>query len=176
MPYAFAVGGRSLPVGGAVAAVGGAVAAVGAFLTWESINDVFSGCLQAGCTLTPVGSSPVSGWSSGYAGKIVAVLGLVALALAVVWLMNLKLPIPSLRMHGFVITSTEGLVALAGVLCLLAGLWGILGVSNDISDSKGSMGLGIFVAIAGAATVVVGGLLRVLTQATASDASPAPTA
>jgi hypothetical protein len=164
----FSVSGRSLPVGGVVSAVGGVVAAAGAFLSWESINNVFSGCVQAGCTLTTAGSSTISGWNSGNPGKIVAVLGVVALALAVVWLMSLKLPIPAFRAHGFVITSTEGLVTLAGVLCLLAGLWGILGMSKDISDANAlvpnyaSMGMGIFVAIAGAVVVVVGGLLGAL--------------
>ena len=157
-----AVGGRNLPIGAVVAAIGGAVAAVGTFLAWETLDSAVASALGE--------SSAISGISSGLAGKVAAVLAIAAIALAVIWIMGIKLPIPPFKAYGFLITSTEGLIVLAGALCLLAGIWGFLGITKDVNDANalvpgiGAMGMGIFVSIAGAVVIVVGGLLGTLNK------------
>ena len=143
---AIAVGGRSLPVGGIVAAVGGAVAAVGTLLAWETINTDLAALASE--------SSTVSGFSFSGAGKIVAVLAIASLALAIVWLMSVKLPV-----------SAPWLVTAVGAACLIFALLGYTGVADDVNSGNaivanaGSIGIGVFVSIAGAAVIVVGGVL-----------------
>jgi hypothetical protein len=143
---AIAVGGRSLPVGGVVAAVGGAVATVGAFLAWENVN--------ADIAALAGSSTTVSGFSFSGAGKIVAVLAIVSLVLAIVWIMGVKLPV-----------SVPGLVVVVGAVCLAFAVLGYTGVADDVNSGNailagaGSVGIGVFVCIAGAAVVVVGGVL-----------------
>lgn len=155
-------GAGKLPIGAVVAAVGGVVAAVGAFLAWETID------AKAAASIGE--SASISGWESGSAGKIVTIMAIIAVALAVVWIMGIKLPIPPMKAFGFVTTSTEGLVVLAGVLCLLSGLWGFLGVSKDVNDANalipgfGGIGMGLFVSIAGGAVAAVGGALGVMAR------------
>ena len=143
---AIAVGGRSLPVGGVVAAMGGAVAAVGTFLPWETVNADMAALAGT--------ASTVSGFSFSGAGKIVAVLAIVSLVLAIVWIMGVKLPV-----------SVPGLVVVVGAVCLAFAVLGYTGVADDVNSGNailagaGSVGIGVFVCIAGAAVVVVGGVL-----------------
>ena len=143
---AIAVGGRSLPVGGMVAAVGGAVAAVGTLLAWETVNADMAALAGT--------ASTVSGFSFSGAGKIVAVLAIVSLALAIVWLMGVKLPV-----------SAPVLVLVVGAVCLVFAVLGYSGVADDVNSGNAvvagiaSAGIGIFVSIAGAAVIVVGGVL-----------------
>jgi hypothetical protein len=144
-----AVGGRSLPVGGVVAAVGGAVAAVGTFLAWETVNADMAALAGT--------ASTVSGFSFSGAGKIVAVLAIVSLVLAIVWLMGVKLPV-----------SAPVLVVIVGALCLVFAVLGYTGVADDVNSGNAvvaglaSAGIGIFVSIAGAVVIVVGGVLGLL--------------
>jgi hypothetical protein len=144
-----AVGGRSLPVGGVVAAVGGAVAAVGTFLAWETVNADMAALAGT--------ASTVSGFSFSGAGKIVAVLAIVSLVLAIVWLMGVKLPV-----------SAPVLVVIVGAVCLVFAVLGYTGVADDVNSGNAvvaglaSAGIGIFVSIAGAVVIVVGGVLGLL--------------
>jgi hypothetical protein len=143
---AIAVGERSLPVGGVVAAVGGVVAAVGTFLAWETVNADMAALAGT--------ASSVSGFSFSGAGKIVAVLAIISVALAIVWIMGVKLPI-----------SAPGLVVGVGAVCLAFALLGYTGVADDVNSGNemvaniASAGIGIFVSIAGGAVIVVGGVL-----------------
>ena len=143
---AIAVGGRSLPVGGMVAAVGGAVAAVGTLLAWETVNADMAALAGT--------ASTVSGFSFSGAGKIVAVLAIVSLALSIVWLMGVELPV-----------SAPVLVLVVGAVCLVFAVLGYSGVADDVNSGNAvvagiaSAGIGIFVSIAGAAVIVVGGVL-----------------
>jgi hypothetical protein len=148
---AIAVGGRSLPVGGVVAAMGGAVAAVGTFLPWETVNADMAALAGT--------ASTVSGFSFSGAGKIVAVLAIVSLALAIVWLMGVKLPV-----------SAPVLVVIVGAVCLAFAVLGYTGVADDVNSGNAivagiaSAGIGIFVSIVGAAVIVVGGVLGLVTK------------
>jgi hypothetical protein len=129
-----------------VAAVGGAVAAVGTLLAWETVNADMAALAGT--------ASTVSGFSFSGAGKIVAVLAIVSLALSIVWLMGVKLPV-----------SAPVLVLVVGAVCLVFAVLGYSGVADDVNSGNAvvagiaSAGIGIFVSIAGAAVIVVGGVL-----------------
>jgi len=104
-------------------------------------------------------ASTVSGFSFSGAGKIVAVLAIVSLALAIVWLMGVKLPV-----------SAPVLVVIVGAVCLAFAVLGYTGVADDVNSGNAivagiaSAGIGIFVSIVGAAVIVVGGVLGLVTK------------
>ena len=129
--------------------MGGAVAAVGTFLAWETVNADMAALAGT--------ASTVSGFSFSGAGKMVAVLAIVSLVLAIVWLMGVKLPV-----------SAPVLVVIVGALCLVFAVLGYTGVADDVNSGNAvvaglaSAGIGIFVSIAGAVVIVVGGVLGLL--------------
>jgi hypothetical protein len=155
-----AIGERKLPIGAVVTAIGGILAAVGAFLAWETLSQ--SVASQAG-----TGAS-MSGWDGGNGGKIVAVLGIVAIALAVAWILDVKLPIPALKFMGVAVGSIEGLTVVVGVLILFVGLVNFQSISSDVNDANAvlagmaAMGVGLYLDLLAGALIVVGGVLGIL--------------
>jgi hypothetical protein len=132
--------GKSLPIGAIVGGLGGVVAIIGAFMAWESVS-------------ASLLSESISGWSGGNGGKIIAVLGLVAIAVAVAWIIGIKIPQPA------------GLMVVAGVLLLLVGVANYFAVSDDISmvnamvPGAASIGIGLYLDLLAGVVIIVGGAL-----------------
>jgi hypothetical protein len=139
-----AVGERSLPIGALVAAAGGAVAAVGAVLPWESISILGVSESDSGLTSNP--------------GKIIAILGAVAIGLALAWIMGVKVP-------------AARAIAVVGALITLLAVVNFFTVSADVSNANtlfsgaASIGIGLFVDIAAGIVVIVGGALGLMNKA-----------
>ena len=139
-----AVGERSLPIGALIAAAGGAVAAVGAVLPWESISILGVSESDSGLTSNP--------------GKIIAILGAVALGLALAWIMGVKVP-------------AARAIAVVGALITLLAVVNFFTVSADVSNANtlfsgaASIGIGLFVDIAAGIVVIVGGALGLMNKA-----------
>jgi hypothetical protein len=95
------IAGKSVHLGGIIAAVGGLVAVIGAFLTWYTMSMTMSGAGQsftASADAKGLDSSP---------GILAVLLGIVAIALVVAWVMKVKIPMLS------------AIVAVVGVLILV---------------------------------------------------------
>ena len=139
-----AVGERSLPIGPLIAAAGGAVAAVGAVLPWESISILGVSESDSGLTSNP--------------GKIIAILGAVAIGLALAWIMGVKVP-------------AARAIAVVGALITLLAVVNFFTVSADVSNANtlfsgaASIGIGLFVDIAAGIVVIVGGALGLMNKA-----------
>ena len=139
-----AVGERSLPIGALIAAAGGAVAAVGAVLPWESISILGVSESDSGLTSNP--------------GKIIAILGAVAIGLALAWIMGVKVP-------------AARAIAVVGALITLLAVVNFFTVSADVSNANtlfsgaASIGIGLFVDIAAGIVVIVGGALGLMNKA-----------
>jgi hypothetical protein len=136
---------KSLPIGAIVGGIGGVAAVVGAFIAWESVS--FLGT-----------SESMTGWEGGNGGKIIAVLGVIAVAIAIAWVMAIKLPTPG------------GLMILVGVLILLVGILNFSNVRDDIDQANAivagaaSVGIGLFIDLIAGVAIIVGGALGVLTK------------
>jgi len=139
-----AVSGRNLPLGAVVSAVGGALALIGAVLAWE--------------TISITGMSDSSSGLSSNPGKIIAVMGIVAIALAIGWIQGAKLP------------ATKGIIAAGAVIALL-GILNFFTIGKDVSDANAilpgaaAIGIGLFIDIAAGVVVVVGGVLGMMKPA-----------
>ena len=139
-----AVSGRNLPLGAVVSAVGGALALIGAVLAWE--------------TISITGMSDSSSGLSSNPGKIIAVMGIVAIALAIGWIQGAKLP------------ATKGIIAAGAVIALL-GILNFFTIGKDVSDANAiipgaaSTGIGLFIDIAAGIVVIVGGVLGLMKKA-----------
>ena len=137
--------GKSLPIGAIVGGIGGVAAVVGAFLAWESASLLGS-------------SMSWTGWEGGNGGKIIAVLGVVAVAIAIAWVMAVKLPTPG------------GLMVTAGVLILLVGILNFFSVSDDVSKANAiiagaaSVSIGLFLDLLAGVAIIVGGALGVMAK------------
>ncbi len=159
---AIAIGARRLPIGAAVAAVGGVVAAAGAFLAWETPSQALVAAAGTGSSIT--------GWDGGNGGKVVAVLGVVSVALAVAWLLRARL-LPNAGFVRGVAGLTEGLMALIGVVVLFVGVVNFGSISSDVNDANAilpgsaAMGIGLYLDLLAGALIVVGGVLGILRKA-----------
>jgi uncharacterized protein YebE (UPF0316 family) len=100
----------------------------------------------------------MTGWEGGNGGKIIAVLGVIAVAIAIAWVMAIKLPTPG------------GLMILVGVLILLVGILNFSNVRDDIDQANAivagaaSVGIGLFIDLIAGVAIIVGGALGVLTK------------
>jgi hypothetical protein len=139
-----AAGGRNLPIGAVVAAVGGALAVIGSVLAWESVS--------------VLGYSDSSSGISSNPGKIIVVAGIVAVALAVAWIMEKKVP------------AAGGIVACGAVVALL-GVLNFFSIGDDVNKANvilagaASIGIGLFVDIIAGVVIIVGGALGLMKKA-----------
>jgi hypothetical protein len=139
-----AVGGRNLPIGAVVAAVGGALAVIGSVLAWETVSVVGFSESESGLTSNP--------------GKIIAVAGIVAIALAVAWIMEMK------------VQAAAGIIACGAVVALL-GVLNFFSIGDDVNKANAlfpgaaSIGIGLFVDIIAGIVIVVGGGLGLMKKA-----------
>lgn len=144
---AIAIGARKISIGNLVAGIGALVAVVGAFLPWETMKEEFAALAGQ--------SSTISGFSSGNAGKLVTVFGIIVLVVVVAAVMEIKLPV------------RQTLIGGAAVLLLVA-LWGFLGINKDVSDANaivpgiGAVGMGLYISLLGGVVAVVGGVLDMM--------------
>jgi hypothetical protein len=136
---------KSPPLGAIVGGLGGLAAVLGAFITWESISFVGT-------------SESMTGWEGGNGGKIIAVLGVVAIAIAIAWVLAIELPTPG------------GLMVTAGVLILLVGILNFLSVTDDVDSANAiiagaaSVGIGLFIDLLAGVAIIVGGALGVIAR------------
>ena len=139
-----AVGGRNLPIGAVVAAVGGALAVIGSVLAWQSVSVLGTSESESGLTSNP--------------GKIIAVAGIVAIALAVAWIMEVK------------VQAAAGIIACGAVVALL-GILNFISIGNDantlnaLMPGAASVGIGVFVDIIAGIVILVGGGLGLMKKA-----------
>jgi hypothetical protein len=132
-------------LGAIVGGIGGVAAVLGAFIAWESVSAFGV-------------SDSMTGWDGGNGGKIIAVLGVVAVAIAIAWVMALKLPTPG------------GLMILAGVLILLVGILNFSSVSDDVNSANAvvagaaSIGIGLILDLLAGVAIIVGGALGVIAK------------
>jgi hypothetical protein len=124
---------------------GGALILIGAFLPWSSIS---LGLAAQAKTIS------ITGWQSAF-GKATAVFGLAALALVLAQLARLQLPRP-LQEHAGALYLLCGAEALfVTVLYLLDGER----VVTVGTYAAASAGLGLYLALIGAGSIVLGGIL-----------------
>jgi peptidoglycan/LPS O-acetylase OafA/YrhL len=158
------VRGTALPLAAIVSAVGGALAVVQAALVWEqvAVGPAFRSAFVVMGLDLPTSANGIE--ENG--GKIVLALGAVALAVTAAWIMKAK--VPSLPVLMIVVGGLITVVAAAN--------W--VARTNDVSDFNDQMaeikalvdttgttysvGMGIYVAIAGGVIVAIGGLLGLL--------------
>jgi hypothetical protein len=139
------ISGKSLPIGAIVGGIGGVAAVLGAFLAWESVSLLGT-------------SESMTGWDGGNGGKIIAVLGVAAIAIAIAWVMDIRLPTPG------------GLMILAGVLILLVGILNFSSVSDDVNSANAvvagaaSVGIGLFLDLLAGVAIIVGGALGIIAK------------
>jgi hypothetical protein len=136
--------GRNLPIGAVVAAAGGAVAIVGSVLAWESVSLLGVNESDSGISSNP--------------GKIIAVLGIVAIAFAIAWIQAVKTP-------------AVPVIIVSGVVVLLLGVLNFFNISKDVNDANqivagaASVGIGLFIDIVAGVVMVVGGALGMMKKA-----------
>ena len=136
--------GRNLPIGAVVSAVGGAVAVIGSLLAWESVSAFGVSDSQSGLSSNP--------------GKIIAVLGIVAIVLGVAWIQAVKTP-------------AAPIIAVSGVVVLLLAVLNFFNISKDVDDANkilagaASVGIGLFIDILAGIVMVVGGALGMMKKA-----------
>ena len=100
----------------------------------------------------------MTGWEGGNGGKIIAVLGVVAIAIAIAWVMAIELPTPG------------GLMVTAGVLVLLVGILNFLSVTDDVDSANAiiagaaSVGIGLFIDLLAGVAIIVGGAVGVIAR------------
>ena len=132
--------GRQVPGewGVRLAWVGGLVLAVSAFTDWYSGNEA------DGLTLS------VTGWHTGSLGKLVFFLGLATLILEALREAGIELPA----------TVPDSLVLIAfGALATIFVLIRTISIPDTYFDTAGR-GIGLFISLAAAVTLIVAGLLR----------------
>jgi hypothetical protein len=124
--------------GGRVAWVAGLVLMLSAFMSW------YSGSSVEGPTLS------VTGWNTGAIGKIVFFLGLLLVVIAILRETGIELPptVPESLV-------TIGLGALATVLVLIR----LISIPDTFAGTSGRS-IGLWIGLASALVVIVGGLLR----------------
>jgi hypothetical protein len=131
-------GGGIWSAGGRVAWVAGLVLMLSAFMSWYSGNSV------EGPTLS------VTGWNTGTIGKIVFFLGLLLVVIAILREAGVELP-PSVPES----LVTMGLGALATVLVLVR----LISIPDTFAGTS-DRSIGLWIGLASALAVIVGGLLR----------------
>lgn len=159
--------GKSLSLGAILAAVGGIAAAVGAVLVWESVT--------IGSTLAQALAGVVSvNGIDGNGGKIILVLGVVAIVLAGVKFLGIQLPVSDRNL--------DGLIAVVGVLIVIVAVLNVFSMQDDlnkfnqsldqlkalgqdVSGTSAGMGIGIILALVGGVVVVAGGALGMFKKA-----------
>jgi hypothetical protein len=122
----------SFPIGALFAGVGGVLAGIGSFMEWET--GVFPSAVYG----FPVTGLYMNGWD-GYSGKIEAILGVIALTLAIVWALTIEHPMPPFRAYGVALSSNETLIVMVGVCVLIvAGItYGDVSASVDRANAFG---------------------------------------
>jgi hypothetical protein len=154
-----------LPVAGIVAGVGGLLAVVQAIMVWEQVRlgSVSESTFAIMGTPLPRNANGID--ENG--GKIVLVLGIVAVGLAVAWIMRLGARsspalVPSLVLTAgvfiFLVAAANWVARTNDVNDLNRALDSVKG-PIDISGTSYSVGLGIYVALAGGVITAAGGLL-----------------
>ncbi len=139
-----ALAGRNLPIGAVVAAVGGAIALIGSVLAWESVSLLGVSESDSGLSSNP--------------GKIIAVLGIVAIGFAIAWIQAVKTP-------------AAAIIVVSGAVVLLLAVLNFFNISKDVNDANeifagaGSVGVGLFIDIAAGVVIVVGGALGMMKKA-----------
>jgi hypothetical protein len=129
---------RPMPLGALVAGIGGAAAVIAGFLAWESVS------------VLGISESVVGLEANG--GKLVALLGIGAIAVAFAWVTG-KISQPA----------TAAIVI--GVLAFLIGVLNFFTVNDDVSTANAilpgaaSIGIGLYLAIVAGAAIAVGGAL-----------------
>jgi hypothetical protein len=146
-----AVANRNVSVGTIGAIAGGALALIGAFLAWETVSADLAAFTGEGTDL--------SGWSIGNGGKILAVLGIVAMALGGLALLDVKLPF-----------SSAAAVTAVGVLGLLVAMLNYGSVVDDVNganlflDNAAGIGMGLYLDIVAAVVILTGGILGLVVK------------
>jgi hypothetical protein len=122
--------------GEAIAGVAGLVFGLSAFMSWYSFP-------------TPFLTASITGWNTGTIGKLVFFVGLVVVALVFLHATGVEVP-PGLRLGVLI----AGLGAAGAILVLIRVI--------DVPDRFGGSGrsVGIWISLAAALAVVVGGLVR----------------
>jgi hypothetical protein len=100
----------------------------------------------------------VTGWDLD-GGKIAAVLGVVALVLALIWVLKIEHPMPPFRVSGIVMGSAETLIVVLGIGIL------VIALLNYGDASKATIGLGFWLALISGVAVTAGGILGLLAGA-----------
>jgi uncharacterized membrane protein len=120
------------------------VAIVGSVLAWETISLLGVSESDSGISSNP--------------GKIIAVLGIVAIAFAIAWIQAVKTP-------------AVPVIIVSGVVVLLLGVLNFFNISKDVNDANqivagaASVGIGLFIDIVAGVVMVVGGALGMMKKA-----------
>jgi hypothetical protein len=166
------IGGKNVATGAIIAAVGGALAIVGAFMAWMSFTVGKGLADMAG----DVGES-FNGFDEN-AGKLAVLVGIVAVAAAVAWAAEIKVP----YLPVIVVAAGVGILAVAGlayftdtltpgsmqkaiddgnkaldVLKSMASAYGV-----DVSGTSIGLGIGFYLEILAGVLVIVGGAMGLM--------------
>ena len=149
----------AMPIGAIVAGIGGLLAVVQVLLVWEQVS--VGAALKA--LSSELGSAASANGIDENGGKIVLVLGVIAVALVAAWVMKVRV-----RNSALLITVVGVLITLVAVANFMARSGDVNTFNQNLSEIKGfvdtsgtsySIGIGIYAAIAGGVLVVVGGIL-----------------
>jgi hypothetical protein len=162
------VAGRSVATGAIVAAVGGLVGIVATFLIWAQLT-VGAGMVQV------LGDVPSGKGIDENAGKVALALGIIALALAIAWALDMKIPmLPALVAGvGVLILVVVALTFFTSILTKETSLKDALDLANKAIDSakaagmdtagtSAGPGLGFLLEIVGGIVVIIGGGLGLM--------------
>jgi len=139
------VAGRYVSIGAVVGFVGGILALIGAFIAWETIS-------------SPIVNLSTTGWDIGNGGKIITFLGIVAIAVALAWILALRLPMPGV------------ILIVVGVLVALVGIANYFSVTDDVNAGNAllpgstSLGIGVYVDILAGVVIAIGGVLGLVSR------------
>jgi putative copper export protein len=162
------IAGRSVALGAIVAAVGGLIGIIGAFLVWAQLT-VGAGMASAfGTVNNGIGLDE-------RAGKVALGLGIIALVLAVVWALEVKIPmLPALVAGvGVLILVMVALTYFTTLLSKDRSLKDALDLANQAIDSAKALGadtsgtsagpgIGFLLEIVAGVVVIVGGGLGLM--------------
>ncbi len=140
-----AIGTRNLGLGPAIAIVGGVLTLVGALLAWEPVNSAIAAM---------AGESASQAGFEYNGGKIILVCGILALVVAALDFLEVKLPV-----------SVPWTIVVLGAIASVVGVLNYFSITDDVDKGNAvlpglaAVGVGLYVSILGAVVVLIGGIV-----------------
>ena len=158
-----AIGGRNISVGILIAALGGVLGILQAVLTWESVSyGPALASMMSGSQTSVVGLDANQ-------GKVILVLGIVAIALAGAVIANVKIPnVSAILVVVGAIMIGFALIGLNNAMSDMNKFNDSLAIIKGLADTTGaslSMGIGLILAAVSGVLVLVGGGLGLMKKA-----------